>query len=97
MRDDFGGGEWTPLSLAEHFHKIYERRAPEFGYETRRETRAFNPGSANGKLMIAVCSEILRDFNAALAAERAKWMELCDKASENETKVREQLAAERRK
>ena len=64
------GQEWTPLSLAQHFHNLYERAAPEFGYETRTETRAFNPESSNGKLMIAVCSEILRDFNAALAAER---------------------------
>ncbi len=65
-------GEWTPLSLAQHFHNIYERCAPEFGYDTRTETRQFNPESSNGKLMIAVCSEILRDFNAALAAEREK-------------------------
>jgi hypothetical protein len=54
---------WTPLSLAQHFHNIYERYAPEFGYETRAETKAFNPETPNGKLMIAVCGEILRDFN----------------------------------
>lgn len=64
--------EWTPLSLAQHFHNIYERCAPEFGYETRAETRSFNPETPNGKLMIAVCSEILRDFNAALTAERQR-------------------------
>jgi len=64
--------EWTPLSLAQHFHNLYERCAPEFGYETRVETRAFNPETPNGKLMIAVCSEILRDFNAALAADRQR-------------------------
>ena len=53
---------WTPLSLAQHFHNLYERAAPEFGYETRTETRAFNPESANGMLMIAVCREILHDL-----------------------------------
>lgn len=46
--------------LAEHFHRIYERLAPQFGYETRTETRKFDPTSPNGKLMIAVCGEILR-------------------------------------
>ena len=48
----------TPLELAIKFHEIYERLAPSFGYETRTETREFNPESANGKLMIAVCDEI---------------------------------------
>jgi hypothetical protein len=47
------------VSLARKFHKAYERLAPQFGYETREETREFDPESPNGKLMIAVCSEIL--------------------------------------
>lgn len=45
--------------LAELFHEIYERRAPEFGYTTRSDTRRFDRGSHNGKLMIAVCDDIL--------------------------------------
>lgn len=46
------------LELAKKFHEVYERLAPQFGYETRTETRAFNPDSPNGRLMIAVCQEI---------------------------------------
>jgi len=45
-------------ALARRFHEIYERRAPEFGYETRTETRQFDPTTPNGQLMITVCSEI---------------------------------------
>ncbi len=47
------------LELATLFHEIYERRAPEFGYETRKETRAFDPSTANGRLMVAVCGDVL--------------------------------------
>jgi hypothetical protein len=50
----------SPLELAIKFHEVYERLAPSFGYETRKETRAFNPESANGKLMVAVCEELLK-------------------------------------
>jgi hypothetical protein len=56
-----------PVTMAMLFHRIYERLAPEFGYETRVETRTFDPDSPNGKLMIAVCREIY----AALAALEA--------------------------
>ena len=49
----------TALDLAEMFHEIYERRAPEFGYETRTETRAFSLDTPNGQLMVAVCDEII--------------------------------------
>lgn len=44
--------------LAELFHALYESKAPEFGYETKDETKAFDPESPNGKLMIAVAHEI---------------------------------------
>ncbi len=47
-----------PLALAVLFHVTYERLAPNSGYTTRQETRAFDPESANGKLMIATCAEI---------------------------------------
>lgn len=46
------------VELAEKFHDTYERLAPSFGYETRPDTKKFDPNSANGKLMVAVCSEI---------------------------------------
>lgn len=47
--------------VARRFHKTYERLAPKFGYETREETRQFDPASPNGKLMIAVCEEMVRE------------------------------------
>lgn len=47
------------LTLAERFHEAYERLAPEFGYETRPETRKFSPDTKNGRLMVAVCRELL--------------------------------------
>ena len=50
-----------PRALAERFHEAYERLAPSFGYETRPETTVFNPSSANGRLMLAVCAEIQKE------------------------------------
>lgn len=58
----------APISLAraERFarrmHETYERLAPQFHYETRPETREFNPDSVNGRLMIAVANEMLQGF-----------------------------------
>lgn len=48
----------NPRELAELFHDTYERLAPSFGYETRVDTRVFDPESKNGRLMVAVCREI---------------------------------------
>lgn len=47
-----------PLALAVLFHVTYERLAPKNSYETRQETRIFDPESPNGKLMIETCAEI---------------------------------------
>jgi len=47
------------LELATRFHEAYERLAPSFGYKTREETRDFDPDTPNGRLMVAVCAEIL--------------------------------------
>lgn len=46
-------------SLAECFHNLYEKYAPEFGYETRKDTKKFDPESPNGLLMTKVCHEII--------------------------------------
>lgn len=43
------------IELARLFHDTYERLAPDFGYETREDTKQFDPFSNNGRLMIEVC------------------------------------------
>jgi len=55
-------GEMDSKELAILFHNTYERLAPEFGYRTRIETREFDEHSSNGRLMIAVCNEILQSL-----------------------------------
>lgn len=44
--------------IAAQFHEAYERLAPSFGYETRSDTKTFDPLSKNGRLMTAVCQEV---------------------------------------
>lgn len=47
--------------LARRFHEFYEQSAPFFGYITKEETKAFDPESANGRLMAWVCFEIIKE------------------------------------
>jgi hypothetical protein len=63
--------------LARKFHESYERLAPAFGYDTRNETRTFDPHSANGRLMIAVCAEVVGCVEG-LERERDKWRECAE-------------------
>jgi len=67
--------------LAEKFHETYERLAPEYGYETRPETKQFDPESPNGKLMIAVCGELLDTMDWVSVRERlpeeGKLVDVC--------------------
>jgi hypothetical protein len=70
----------TPLDLAIRFHNIYERLAPDFGYETRTGTRDFNPETPNGKLMVAVCNEILRYHLGATQPKPESWQEIAEEA-----------------
>lgn len=49
----------TPLELAQKFHELYEQLAPQFGYTTREDSRTFDPTSDNGRLMVAVCEQVL--------------------------------------
>ena len=51
--------------LARRFHQTYERMAPQYGYETRPESRVAwdNVPEANRRLMIAVCAEILAKWD----------------------------------
>ena len=48
--------------IARQFHDTYERLAPQFGYETRADTKVFDPQSQNGRLMIAVCEEVIGEL-----------------------------------
>jgi hypothetical protein len=52
----------TAEELARAFHETYERLAPDFGYETRRESAVpWEQVPENNKnLMIAVCGELLK-------------------------------------
>src|SRR3990167_7817806 len=47
--------------LARRFHEFYEQSAPAFGYETKKETKEFDPESSNGHLMAWVCFEIVKE------------------------------------
>lgn len=51
----------TSEDLAKKFHETYERLAPSYGYETRRESAVpwEDVPANNRKLMTAVCEEIL--------------------------------------
>jgi hypothetical protein len=46
-------------SWARRFHELYERLAPQYGYETRPETQTLDLTSPNGRLMVAVCRELM--------------------------------------
>jgi hypothetical protein len=63
------------IKLAVQFHEIYERLAPNYGYETRTETRAFDTSTPNGKLMVAVCREIIQTVFKPILDERDKEIE----------------------
>jgi hypothetical protein len=59
------------LELAKKFHELYEKNAPNYGYETRKETREFNEDTPNGKLMIAVCEQILASLPAPESGQQS--------------------------
>lgn len=56
----------SAYNLARTFHETYERLAPAFGYETREDTKTWNPDSRNGRLMAAVCAELIEEINKQL-------------------------------
>ena len=63
----------SPQEMAREFHDTYERLAPQFGYETRKDTKQFDPTTPNGKLMMAVCDHVV---TKAIQAERDKYKEI---------------------
>jgi len=52
--------------LARRFHEFYEQSAPAFGYETKKETKEFDPESPNGRLMAWVCFMIIKEEKQTL-------------------------------
>lgn len=55
-------GNVTPLDMAIDFHDIYEKLAPDFGYDTRKDTKLFDKDTPNGRLMVAVCEQIINKY-----------------------------------
>jgi len=55
--------------IAQRFHAAYERLAPTFGYETRRESAVpwSDVPSSNRRLMTAVAGEVRAALTASLA------------------------------
>jgi hypothetical protein len=71
--------------LATLFHDAYERLAPSYGYETRPDTRHFDPTTPNGRLMIAVAGEVKTHLLDAVKAELPKrWTVSPDDSSSYE-------------
>ena len=68
------------VEAARRFHETYERLAPQFGYETRAETKVFDPDSPNGKLMAATVSEVMAAHTTPNKYEAA-WREMHDALS----------------
>ena len=59
---------------------MYEKLAPEFGYTTRPETREFDENSSNGKLMIAVCKEVvLEELDRAREEENKRCVDIINR------------------
>lgn len=61
----------TPEQLARYFHRTYEKLAPSFGYETRPDTKDFDPTTPNGRLMCAVAQKAI-EGPLAIPARLAK-------------------------
>ena len=63
--------------IARQFHEVYERLAPLIGYETRTDTKVFDPQSQNGRLMIAVCAEVVGELERERDEAREECLEQC--------------------
>lgn len=53
------------IENAKLFHDTYESLAPDFGYETRLDTKQFDPFSDNGRLMIETCRLVIEQIRKA--------------------------------
>jgi len=55
--------------LARRFHEFYEQSAPAFGYETKKETKEFDPESPNGRLMMEEKQELIKQIKKAFLSK----------------------------
>jgi hypothetical protein len=63
---------WAPVEAARRMHLAYEHFASDFGYETRADTKVWNPDSANGQLMTAVIRNVFIEQAADAALKEQK-------------------------
>jgi len=61
--------------LAREFHALYEELAPKFGYETRKDTKEFDPASPNGRLMARVCWDFAEQVRRETISEIEKMLD----------------------
>ncbi len=74
--DDEHGRALTAMELARRFHETYARLAPAFGEEARIESGASwaDVPEQRKRLLVAICSELQRGDEAAIAPLRAVVM-----------------------
>ncbi|GAI79952.1 unnamed protein product [marine sediment metagenome] len=48
--------------IAREFHDMYEWLAPNYGYNTRHETREYDSLSPNGRLMLETCDKVVCEY-----------------------------------
>jgi FtsZ-binding cell division protein ZapB len=63
---------WAPVEAARRMHLAYEHFASDFGYETRTDTKVWNPDSANGQLMVAVIRNVFIEQASDAALKEQK-------------------------
>jgi len=74
--------DWEKVAFL--FHNTYEGLAPKFGYETRKDTKAFDTKSQNGQLMIATCKAVVSHYltqqRTELENQKVKvvWNDVCE-------------------
>lgn len=57
-------------AAAKFFHDTYEQLAPNYGYQTRQETRMFDAESPNGRLMLAVIASFYQRLRDACGFQK---------------------------
>ena len=72
------------------FHNTYEKLAPNYGYETRKDTKELDFNSSNGKLMYATINEIitpLLDYITNLQTIEQQYCAILSENAELENKI----------